>query len=732
MTVENISISVRTNADKAATKINALSLALERLEGTAKTTQGAAQSVSGAMNNVAPAGANAASGAKSAARGIDDVAKSAKKAQSPMGNFISSLKRIAFYRLLRTIIKEISQAIKEGIDNLYEFSKANNDFGGVASALDSLASSAQKTKNQLGATFGQMLVALTPALNSLLNLVNKITEALYPLVQVLKLLEPAITAVIKVATELVDVLIALFDLLGLNEGKIVADDVAASWKEADKAAKKYKNTILGFDEINRLNDIDDDSKTNGTFSFSPAAAGNDFEYKTPNWIIGLNDDIDNTRGKLGELVAEMVAIPEAEANLVFNDEATEPLHGAIRTIMESSPYVAYLQLAILGNPIPLIQSIRSAITELLSGSPYIVKVKSEIADILPQIQTITQGVKQEVAELQGVFQQAFSAIAQFVNSLSESYAENVNNIQVENATLGQDVVDTYNRLKNPLNGWVSHFWEKVGEYQQAGSALQVENETLAGDMADTFDAIKQSFSKFKNETLLGWAAWASSVAESARLAFVNVAQNVYGGLKNAAENIVIWVKGTAQSFGEWAKSNIQAFIGWAKSVLNVIGNALSSAWSAIKSFFKGETDIRPKTGSELFNQLFDFTGDIRGGTIPMIPYSSGVVFSMPIPAFASGGFPTPGDLFIANERGSELVGTMNGKPAVANNQEIVNGIAAGNVDVVNAVYAIGNMIVKAVNDIDPDITLDGERLANKMYRYNQAAARRYGGAMVEA
>ena len=45
--------------------------------------------------------------------------------------------------------------------------------------------------------------------------------------------------------------------------------------------------------------------------------------------------------------------------------------------------------------------------------------------------------------------------------------------------------------------------------------------------------------------------------------------------------------------------------------------------------------------------------------------------------YASGGWPSIGDLFIANEAGPELVGTMNGNTAVANNDQIVAGIQSG-------------------------------------------------------
>lgn len=46
-------------------------------------------------------------------------------------------------------------------------------------------------------------------------------------------------------------------------------------------------------------------------------------------------------------------------------------------------------------------------------------------------------------------------------------------------------------------------------------------------------------------------------------------------------------------------------------------------------------------------------------------------------AYAEGGFPSEGQLFIAREAGAEMVGSMNGRTSVANNDQIVAGIASG-------------------------------------------------------
>lgn len=48
--------------------------------------------------------------------------------------------------------------------------------------------------------------------------------------------------------------------------------------------------------------------------------------------------------------------------------------------------------------------------------------------------------------------------------------------------------------------------------------------------------------------------------------------------------------------------------------------------------------------------------------------------TMSVSWFADGGFPTKGDLFVANEAGAEWVGSMNGRTAVANQDQIATGV----------------------------------------------------------
>ena len=82
--------------------------------------------------------------------------------------------------------------------------------------------------------------------------------------------------------------------------------------------------------------------------------------------------------------------------------------------------------------------------------------------------------------------------------------------------------------------------------------------------------------------------------------------------------------------------------------------------------------------------------------------------------FATGGFPDEGQLFMARESGPELVGTMGGRTAVANNQEITEGIRQAVYDAMTASNANGN------NDVSVRVYLDSREIKAGQQRLNRA------------
>ena len=211
-TVETLTIDIQADASEAISEINDLKRQIKGFSDGIRNTK-----ISGFSKSV-----------KGTTSGIRSMGSAAKKASGGLSMLASSLKRIAMYRILRTIIKEITQAFAEGLNNAVLFSRSVN--GEMAKALDSIASKAGVMKNQLGASLGELLQTLQPILEAIISIINRIAQAMSQ----------------------------LFALLGGRSTWQKATGSVDKWgksaKGAGKAAKEWKNQLLGFDEINRLND----------------------------------------------------------------------------------------------------------------------------------------------------------------------------------------------------------------------------------------------------------------------------------------------------------------------------------------------------------------------------------------------------------------------------------------------------------------------------------------------
>jgi hypothetical protein len=84
---------------------------------------------------------------------------------------------------------------------------------------------------------------------------------------------------------------------------------------------------------------------------------------------------------------------------------------------------------------------------------------------------------------------------------------------------------------------------------------------------------------------------------------------------------------------------------------------------------------------------------------------SGGSSSAGISKFAAGGYPSQGQLFIAREAGPEMVGTIGGRAAVANNDQIVEAITAGVYRAVTAAMSGNQGAEMTIN-----VTLDGDTI----------------------
>ena len=207
---------------------------------------------------------------------IKKVGDSAKTASKSMGKLTSSILRIGFYRMIRSGIKGVTDAFREGLQNAYQFSKING--GALAESLDLIATKSLTMKNQLGAAFGTLITAVTPIVLQLISLITRLANALS----------------------------MLFAALGGQAQYKKAVDVWTEWGEAaggaGAAAKEALKYLAPFDELNRL---PDDKQGGGGGGAATPDFSEMFEYQDlPEWLQHFAD-------KMSELASSL--------KITFND-----------------------------------------------------------------------------------------------------------------------------------------------------------------------------------------------------------------------------------------------------------------------------------------------------------------------------------------------------------------------------------------------------------------------------
>lgn len=196
----------------------------------------ALRSVAASSRRIASSGASAALNAlKWSASGVVAPIKSIGNALSGL---FGRLKRLIIMRTFRAMIRAVTAAFKEGINNLYAWSNALN--GEFARSMDQCSTALTYLKNSLGAMAAPIVNAVAPALD---YAIDKIVEFINMINQLIAKLTGASywTRATRQAT---------------SYGGAVEDAMSG----AGSAAKEAMRYLAPFDELNVL---PDDSKSGG-------------------------------------------------------------------------------------------------------------------------------------------------------------------------------------------------------------------------------------------------------------------------------------------------------------------------------------------------------------------------------------------------------------------------------------------------------------------------------------
>ena len=181
------------------------------------------------------------------------------------------------------------------------------------------------------------------------------------------------------------------------------------------------------------------------------------------------------------------------------------------------------------------------------------------------------------------------------------------------------------------------------------------------------------------------------------------------------EDVSAWWDDTCKSISEnlsWGNL-VQNFKDSFASVGEELGEELSRWWDDTKEWWSG----LELPSFKIKTPHLSWSSEPATGWIASVLSNLGVPTSIPklnVSWYAQGGFPATGQMFIAREAGPELVGSIGGRTTVANNEQIISGIASGvetaNESLITAFYAMGQQIIDAINAKDTATYIDTKRI----------------------
>lgn len=638
----------------------------------------------------------------------------AHKAAGAFAKLLKSLGRIAFYRAIRTALKNVTSAIKEGVTNLYNYSQ---EFGtAFAPAVDNLRQHLLLLKNAFATALRPVIEAAIPLIIQLVDWLSKLADKL---------------------AQILSVALGKTDENGRYTKAVLGD-----LEQSNKEAKELRRTLLGFDEINRL----DGDTGRGTATSSGAnfvqADVEEGNAKIGEWLKNINWDKVWDVLKLAGIVFAAFKGMKLVSTLSGAWKFLSPIVKAIGSVVSAHPVIAAIvalvtALAIWGEDI----------------AEYVEKYAEQFHDFAKKakqdVGTFFDNLKSRVNT--GSIE-ADAALKSYLDSgkqIATSFIDIFENLwTIIHKTISRISDAVYKLFHGDVKGFIKDILLWIIDVLEAGINILV----------DIANMVLGVVNGLLNSIISGvvWL-WNNGIQPVLNVSLKWLYNNVYVPIHNICVDIKVGIlKGIKDLWNSIAEKinealsgsieKINKFIRWINDtfgaqipeipleVIPLITDEKIAALEATKlEPLKEDVDLIPKIKevptvnlkvdkvdmSPLRNALEEWLSDAKY-KVQTVAASISQNLNTPnksLGRYASGGFPSAGSLFVAGESGAgpEWVGDLNGRTAVLNSEQMAA-----------AIYTAMNAALANNPQGGGDIYLDGEVIYRNTVRRNNNAVRATG------
>lgn len=405
------------------------------------------------------------------------------------------------------------------------------------------------------------------------------------------------------------------------------------------------------------------------------------------------------------------------------------------------------------------------------GEKY-VEIKGKISDAAEKIKTwwgdFKEGTKTVWAKAKGKIDNSWKSVKEAWGKFKEGVKSVLVNAKGSVDNTWKSVKEAWGNFKEgaktvwaKAKGNADSAFNKIGDYWN--SFKQKTKDLIAnakGKTESTWDNVQSAWKSFRSETKNLFVSASGTVKEG----FNNVSEK-WKNFKEGTKGVLVIAKGDIKESFKKASSMWDGFTQKTKDAVLSVKGTVKRSFRNVKSKWDG---IRTRTATlkakareigasifvrikrnwrELSNKSAVLTAKFRdfftaplkrawNGIARVINRAIGVINRIPgvnigsrlpmlakggiysggswhnIAKYAGGGLPGMGQMFIAREAGPELVGTIGGRTAVMNNNQIVASVSDG---VFNALNPVLTHMVNSINALNSKMDNIGSGMSVEKY-----------------